>query len=413
MPEISHNMPVTERKFRLIAAAMTSWARGTLNGSARYIADFAGMNASAINYHFGSLEHLYFSAAEEACRRTGDWCRHVGDRIAAVPKLPPHALGGLLATIIDDWCVGQRPLALAWRYAQLTAARDPALASLCASWQMTWDDFWQRIDGLTDMGDRAGLMGIFFDAESFQHLIDWDRIVDRAALQELCELFAARLTGARPPAAFWRSYAKSKVEPVSVPALDGKAGDIARAALATLGREGSAGLTHRAVAARANVSVGAVSHHFKTAADLLNAAYLALVSLRTAQGKLLFDQDRPLTRGDYIPILVEFATSDRLDEESRAIDELRLMSGGNPVLLPIAQRMRYERGYSSQSFLTRAPEFAGKITALDGALLSTWIQGFRRSGPSLAVGQRRARAQDAISRYFDLLATAPLAQPAL
>lgn len=395
-----------EPRDRLIKAAIAGFAdRGHLP-VVRQIADRAQLSASAINYHFGSLEHLYRSAAEDAFRQSEAWVARVEHQAQALQGLTPSGFGVLIATIIDDWCTNQRAIAIAWRRTQIGDLRDVEQMALPQMWQDLWDGFWFRLSALVGLQHHADLIGIFFDAESFQHLIPWNRLIDRGALDELCQTFVARLICEEPSGGQWRGIAQRVAGPPPSE-LTGPAAHIASAALSTLGKSGYQGFTHRAVAQEAGVSLGAVSHHFTSASDLMQGAYLALRGKFAARGAGILRGEQPLDRADLMSVLIDFAVSAMSDEENRAIDEMRLLSVSDASLLPIASRMRYERGRSSGEFLSRIAEFTAKVTPLDGALLSTWLQGLRRSGALLDPQVRRSRAVLAINRYLDLLAHAP------
>ncbi|MDU9765476.1 hypothetical protein RGC28_08435, partial [Helicobacter pylori] len=81
----------------------------------------------------------------------------------------------------------------------------------------------------------------------------WSRLIDRAALQQFCDLFVARLGRTKPSPVTWPLIVRTSLVSPAVAPLEGTAAHIARAALTVLGREGGGGLTHRAVASEANV----------------------------------------------------------------------------------------------------------------------------------------------------------------
>ncbi|MFD0474027.1 TetR/AcrR family transcriptional regulator [Nonomuraea thailandensis] len=75
------------------------------------------------------------------------------------------------------------------------------------------------------------------------------------------------------------------------------------AALEVLVADGVAGITHRKVAARADVPLGSVTYHFASLADLLAQAFAWYVGQRTAEYEALFTE--VATRADLIEILVD------------------------------------------------------------------------------------------------------------
>lgn len=400
---------MSDSRTRLVEATLCRWSEGILFPSAREIAERARLSPSAINYYYRSIERLYRAAAEQAHGRAVAWCESMVHRAADVGSGSGSALGALLGAVIDDWCWGERELAIAWRRAQLVALRDPSWIETAAKWQNLWSSTWARLCGHLGLGKYALLVELFFEAESFQHLVRSNRLIDRPALGEFCDLFAARINGTAPSAASpWRERASVLTEIPSETEFSVGAARIARAALITLGKLGAAALTHRAVAAEGGVSPGAVAHHFSTVRDLMHAAYRALLASRTEAGRAVLETKAPMTPAAYRGVLLSFAISDMPRAESLAIDEMAMAMVSDASTVRLARLMRYGRGRTSHMFLSRMPKFDGKVTVLDGALLSTWLQGLRRSNALTTKERRLARAESAIDEYFDLLTAAPL-----
>src|SRR3954447_15361559 len=75
------------------------------------------------------------------------------------------------------------------------------------------------------------------------------------------------------------------------------------AALDVLVTDGAAGMTHRKVAARADVPLGSVTYHFASLAELRNQGFAWYVEQRTAEFAGLFTEVE--TREDLVEVLVE------------------------------------------------------------------------------------------------------------
>ncbi|WP_371646519.1 MULTISPECIES: TetR/AcrR family transcriptional regulator [unclassified Streptomyces] len=102
------------------------------------------------------------------------------------------------------------------------------------------------------------------------------------------------------------------------------------AAIRVVGAKGIAGLSHRSVAAEADVPLGSTTYHFKTLDDLLIAA------LRQVNEGLapLPDTDDPDLAGALARLLGTFLTADRARAELEY--ELYLAALRRPALRPVA-----------------------------------------------------------------------------
>lgn len=374
---------------RLVAAVLLAWEQQGIAGtSARALAQSAGLPVSAIYYHFGDLDHLYDAANRAALARAEQWCAQQIDALVPAAALPADALPSLLAALIDDWAFGHRQLAFAWRECQLMATRNPAHASARASWKDMWRRFWAHICGLCGRSDAAELTGAFFDGESFLHLLQWRRTLDRACLDETCRGWSQWLSGSLAPEGPWRRTARAEALRTSLgpQQLSGVAQQIARAAAEIVAQEGVARLTHRAVAARAGITLGVVSYNFRTSADLLNAAFEAiyqwLVPPTTDDRPSILDQDADSLR----------ASLRSSPPEQRAwmlaLEELMLAVARDPERRTFAAQLRYLRGRTSGRVLS---VLLGDrpVSPLDAALFSSFSLGIERpvsepSGPSEA-----------------------------
>ena len=137
-----------------------------------------------------------------------------------------------------------------------------------------WRTYWLQIATAFDLSEIEGrLLHLLFESEALYQLSIWSPALEGAALREMCGHFgsvwlgsanrlktgalglAERMAGAR----FHGSIAPSALR-------------IAKSAAEVMEKDGLGGLTHRAVAARAGVTTGAVTHHFRTIEDLVAGA---------------------------------------------------------------------------------------------------------------------------------------------
>jgi AcrR family transcriptional regulator len=329
---------------------------------------------SSIYHHFGSLEQLLVTAQERAIATARNWCAAQLESLAVV-TVPPQALGGLLAGLIDDWCHDQRATAFAWRECRLKAARHPAFAPLARTWTGLWDDFWATLCGHLSIPQHAAMTARFFTGESGFHLIPWNRLVDRATLGEACAGWSDWLGGQLSRPAPWREWARAQAaaELAAPPLRDATEERIATAAAELVEQHGVAGLTYRAVAADAGVTLGVVSHKFRTSADLIAAAFEVIY--RHGGGRRA-DELVHLPAVPSATVAHELAVG-ILGETlgSMGSDELLLACARNPALRTFAGTLRYSRGRTSGHYLGAMLGPAHTTHHVDAAIFSSFLAG--------------------------------------
>lgn len=253
-------------KCRLIDALLDLWAQAPADQvSVRALVQRAGTAQSAIHYHFTGLEHLYASASAAALDAAQAWMATQLSLLDPLATTPPPAVlqASIVTSIIANWTVGQRRLAMAWRNAP---DRD---------WQTVWDGFWYEVAERLGIAPYADTLACFAAGEASRHLLVWNPPLDQALLEETCNALVGWL-GERqimpgPVRAAIRTLALGSYdEPVRQ--SDALADLITDAAAALLAEAGHAGVTFRAVAARAGVTLGKVIHVHGTKSALLHAA---------------------------------------------------------------------------------------------------------------------------------------------
>nr|WP_295109272.1 TetR family transcriptional regulator [uncultured Caulobacter sp.] len=319
------------------------------------------------------------SAQAEACAEAERWCAAQLDAIGTEIR-GAAALGPLMAALIDDWCETQRTLAFARREGQVMAMRDERHAAACAKWDALWMSFWQEVCDRLGLSDVATLTAWVFDGASSLHLLRWRRPVDRAGLSELCDGWANWVDGRVADPSPWFEMARRDALALILPSPpeDETAHAIAVAAAATVAQRGVTGLTHRAVAAEAGLTLGVVSYKFRTSADLLKAAFDAIYRRLAPQEG---EAPRPSGSGLARPTL---GRADLLGTE-----ELSAAAARDPDLQAFAAQLRYLRGESSGRAMQRqlgpdivmSPIENAIASALMGGRVRAYVAGGRAQDP--------------------------------
>lgn len=299
---------------RLIAAAAQLVADGGIAAaSARAIAADAGTAASAINYNFGNIERLLLAVFEQSVEETRTWQQDRMREIAALPRTPDGAAWALLH-VLAAWSRDDgRRLALTYQEA-VTLHLGQGVA---AAWTRLWRDFWIAAAERFDLPAIDGrVLHAFFEHEALYNLSTWSPALEAAALTEMVERFAAIWLGAparAPRAATLTAEQAAGTRPYgSVPPA---AMRIAQAAAEVVEDKGLEGLTHRAVATRAGVTTGSVTHHFRSIEDLVAGAIRGQVQAMTEdaearQAAVAPDIDALLTADGLFEALRQHVTAD-------------------------------------------------------------------------------------------------------
>lgn len=357
---------------RLIFAVLAQWPHlGGSGISARKLSETAGVAASAIYHHFGSLERLLVSSQDVARNDAERWLAACLEQLAPAQRAP-DLFAGFFAGLIDEWCEAQRQLAFAWREAQLLGARYPIFEEVVQQWESLWSNFWQEALDLFGLGGFAPLVLRVFDNESMLHLFRWRRIADRAALDEFAAGLASWLGAGPVQPTPWRDLARLEAlrdtAPLDTP--DATTRLILEAAADLVGEAGAANLTHRGVADRTGLTLGVVSHKFRTKSDLVHGAYEAIYTRAAASlhsGEVSISGHDPQAALDGVLSFVS------LSQTTGAGDELNVAVARDPALRPFAVQLRYLRGQTSKGLLEALLGGETEVSTLDGAIFSGFL----------------------------------------
>jgi len=301
---IDANMPHKRRiseslatEERLLTAVLTLWANtSSAEISVRAVASEADVAVSAIDYHFGKLEHLYGAAQARAFALADQWlqARLVLTSALEGQNLGAHGIACAISSIIDDWAEAQRPLAMARREAS-AMARDGRDAQSHILWTALWRDFWTRMSGILGVPQQSETVAAFCAGEVTQHLLRWKRPLDQALLGETVKAFVDQILGERIGASMVRqAYSELAereyrgsidIDEQAPAALDAAAADL-------LKERGLSALTFRAVADRAATTLGHASYHFGSKTRMLQRAFDQLYRTASEGGSELGEWGR-------------------------------------------------------------------------------------------------------------------------
>lgn len=339
---------------------------------------------------------MFECAQDVALAQARAWCDR---QLTQLKRLPVGvaALPTFFAGVVDEWAQSQRKLAFAWREGQLLSARQRIHEGIGEKWSALWSAFWRGA------GDRFGLRSNIvvvervFETESLLHMLRWDRLFDRAGLDEMAQGLAAWISGTPMPPSPWRDAARMEAAR-SMPELPERgtvAATIMDAAAQVLEQRGVAGLSHRAVAARSGLTLGVVLHNFHTKSELLTAAYervyLANIGQSSRSGQR--GASAPQT-GDGMETLVAGISR---SAGVLGMEDLILAAARDPALAQFAVQLRYLRGRSSVHALEMIAGSDRQYAPLEAALFSGFASSlariYRNGDPALLLARMRAELE--------------------
>ena len=265
-PKIGQENEGKPTQSRLVDTLIALWADLPIDQlSVRAVIHHADAALSAIHYHFGSLERLYLAASDTALDRAKAWMTAQRQSLGSLSgqPLPVPLQASILTSVIADWTMMQRPLAIA-------ARRAPS-----AAWLAAWEEFWKDAAHAIGLSDHAATIACFAHGETARHLLVYQPALDRALLEETVAALLAWLAEGRlvPETARPAHQAQARAGyHAPMRGADPHFVQVAGAAADLLLRKGHAGITFRAVATEAGVTLGKVIHLFGSKSELLRCA---------------------------------------------------------------------------------------------------------------------------------------------
>lgn len=369
--------------------------------SARQTSLAADAPVSSIYHHFGSLERLFLASQEECLASARVWCQARLQEISGFTGAQA-GFAQFFALMVDDWAQGCRPLAFAWRECVLLAARNAVFAEQAGRWQQLWAEFWDAAGEVFALGSNVIVVKRIFDNESLLHMIRWRRAVDRAALEETAAGLAAWLSSEPAPPAPWREFAHAEAmnSMPSEPDHDAVTTRIRKAAAELIGMAGGGGLTHRAVADRAGLTLGTVSHKFRTKSALLEAGFEESYGMLVRSLSLSVPSSPPVKPARVVADILEAVA-----RSPRGVggDELFVAAARDPALSAFGAQLRYLRGRSSRTTLQGIFGDGRTVSIVEGALFSSFLSSILRTYSGEIEGAADAQIESEVGILMRLL----------
>lgn len=356
------------RADRLVAAAAQQISdHGLAAASARSVASAAGTAASAINYNFGGIERLLSLAFEAGAAQTAAWLDARRRELAALPRSPQGAAYAL-EHVVRTWTQGARPLALLY---QERLAVSPTHGG--GPWPALWRDFWLEVAAGFGLGEAEGrLMHLFFESEGLYHLSTWSPALEGAVLRELADHFAAVWLGAMPTPPTGALALAERTAGAQVPGTLSPAAERIAVAAAAVAEGGLGALTHRAVAAEAGVTTGAVTHHFRTVEELTAGAIRGqLLGLTPPDGEAApRSVEESRSREEFLETIRPHTLRDVPAGPALARRNLFLAAVRRPEQAGCAAVIRFAHGGTTRRGLAGLLDLPPEVVSLRAAVLS-------------------------------------------
>lgn len=396
-PEHCWNVPRIAARHRLTEAAFLLMTEVGAHGvTSRAVGDLSGLKASGVNYHFGGSEGLLTATFRLAHERASAW----RDRWMPDPAadLPGQAFPGWLALALDDYAFSEAAVRAVLRELGLDVARSSLRQALALAESEAAETFWARV--LMAFGlpqDCGGLLADFADGLSALHDHRPKLTEHRAWFSETCSRFSSRITGS-PVLAGWDGWRQGIRSRMKAAPNHLQADGLASGAIAILGRHGLGGLTHRAVAMEAGVSLAAVTGAFPTRAALVRGAFDALLAELLGQVPLESLSEGPVSEE---AISSGLAASAFTPEGAPSLTMLAIVeflgaAGRDEQLQEGLLAARTARGETSNRLLSALPS-RQPLDSLDAHIFSVMNFGSIRAAFARERSARRAWLEERIS----------------
>jgi AcrR family transcriptional regulator len=375
--------------------------------SARTLGERAGVAASAVNYHHGSVSALVEAATAQADLACAAHWRAEAGRLGPL-TLSPDDFAPLAFRAIQTQVRHHRgEVRLIWnrRIGVARSGRPPEAAPHIAAEQAFWSKLLSGCGMAHLLPENMVSLSsaLTFAYLTFADPADFDpwalaliqRFSDRALGRSVTDADNALRCAAEAAA--------SLAEPVMRADHD-TAQRILAAAIALIMSDGAETVTHRAIAAHAGLSVSSVQHFFGTRRAILLAAFRAVYD-RTRKRAVPDLPDRATLLPDDL-LRPLYARLDDAPEEGRrefaAMNGLIFSASEDEDSRAIAHGLLARQGETSMYLLASLRHFRGPLSRLDGQLFSMVLahDGMRPQTDQPSSGHTPA-ARDVVRNLID------------
>lgn len=293
----------------------------------RNISRHASITASAINYHFGSSDQLKAAVAKLSRLKHNSDMQHA---LTEAADLPRHlrSMGGFTASLAARMVTIHRGRTLLLE--ELGVEYDTADGSP--------SPFWITAAQSLGSANHSAIWELFFVGVLRFAVLDSDPVAASMWIYRAAQRLDARLEGLSDQAA-------APSDPMPIPDLlqeskthSARSQLIIETAAQILLENGT--ISHRAIAQRANISLGSTTYFFESKSDIILEAFKHLY-------RETFDTFGNFQRRYGTP----FMADGTLDPYYSAVHRIALTAARDPLLLPLAKKMRDSRGQSSTAHL--------------------------------------------------------------
>ncbi len=356
--------------------------RGPKGVTTRAVTERAGVSPALLNYRYGSHDRFLERAMQRAAaldaenwRRRAESCEKAAIRAADLP--------GLLQTVLRDDFVTHRDLALCRWISLLESDRSGARRSFAETWMRRPEEFWARLYeklGLDLALSKATAAILLFMGQGY--LLHHDAFGFDPWARDLCDRLAERILKkkpSRPGDSPWRMAAENAALPSDDADESGDATrrNIIEGAVGIILKGGADAVTHRAIAARAGVSLSSTTHHFASKSEIIIAAYRSIYRRAVLANPEFTAPPPKMSIEDFDVRLKAAASPDETERRAQtiALDDLALAASRIRALQPMAIAMFARSGEHSARVLKALAEKRGDTDRLDGQLLRFLMSG--------------------------------------
>lgn len=375
----------------LLAAACRIVASEGLAGlTLRPLAESLNVSVTVLSNHYGTRAEIIAAICRAAWAADNVALARWHLTLSRLGDLAAPAAADLADTILEELAVAGRELALLFLEALQASAWDEAVRDALAPWLSARTQFWR------DVGRRAGLppsltdngwLGAYF-IDELAYSVVLNHLPSYRLLRRLClrRLFSGLAPGPKADAdmtLFAAMFDELEYTPGELAVMHGAQlaadwpGRAARACAMLLTERGVGALTHRAVAAAAEVPHTTLSYRFATQQDLVIAGLEYIIS------HLLQAVDKGALSGDLAQTPPQLSTSDGHGlDVGRATLAVAIAAARMPQLAPCAADMRRRRGINLVKILQRLSPPVPAVDLLSAQIIAIGMIGFGATLPA-------------------------------